>query len=386
MNTQTADAQTIDLAPQGAEHAAPAVQKASPLAGLKAGGGISAIIPQTMDDAFRLAKLIAIAGWAPKSYLVDSSNASLGYSPEKIAIAIMQGLEVGLTPMAAVQSIAVINGMPSLWGDGALGVVQASGLVEDFCETKLVDDAGHFIGYTCTALRAGRSTKIEHTFTMDDARKANLDKKTGPWQQYPQRMCQMRARAWVLRDGFADVMRGFKVAEEALDMGVVEEVEGAGRVGGVQRRSLTAKATAGSLDAFSGNSSNASVKSKTSAGKLSHTTNARGQQQVNSDKDSGVDRIGAEGGASEQTGSGEDLYGASLSMPEAAVRQFRDNGKWMPAFTWLSKTLPQIADQKVRQEFVDQFRDYFEAAINSGSGKAVEKLLNEQGVSFDARD
>ena len=53
---------------------------------------------------------------------------------------------------------------------------------------------------------------------MEDAKRAGLYGKQGPWQQYPKRMLQMRARAWALRDVFPDVLRGVHVAEEAQDL------------------------------------------------------------------------------------------------------------------------------------------------------------------------
>src|SRR3546814_20373487 len=57
---------------------------------------------------------------------------------------------------------------------------------------------------------------------MDDAKKAGRAGKQGPWSQYPQRMRQMRARAWAMRDGFADVLKGIGIAEEVRDFPVVE--------------------------------------------------------------------------------------------------------------------------------------------------------------------
>ena len=50
------------------------------------------------------------------------------------------------------------------------------------------------------------------------AKKASLWTKPGPWQQYPDRMLQMRARGFALRDTFADVLRGLISREEAEDM------------------------------------------------------------------------------------------------------------------------------------------------------------------------
>lgn len=57
---------------------------------------------------------------------------------------------------------------------------------------------------------------------MDDAAKAGLKGKQGPWTQYPKRMMQMRARSWALRDVFPDVLRGMPVAEEVMDYAPTE--------------------------------------------------------------------------------------------------------------------------------------------------------------------
>jgi hypothetical protein len=124
----------------------------------------------------------------------------------------MQGLEVGLAPMAALQSIAVINGRPALWGDGALAVVRASGLMESIKEWT--EDTTAY----CEARRKGEPEPIRRSFSDADAKAAGLTNKKGPWQDYRPRMRQMRARSWVLRDGFADVLKGLHIAEEAQDI------------------------------------------------------------------------------------------------------------------------------------------------------------------------
>ncbi|MFN3474044.1 MAG: hypothetical protein ACK4ZW_08370 [Blastomonas sp.] len=169
---------------------------------VQSGGTISAMIPQNIDQAFRLARAIAGSGMAPKAY---------GQDENKCFVGILAGAEVGLAPFQALQSIAVIGGNPSLWGDGALGLVQASGLLADIEET---DDGQKA---TCRMVRKGSPTAIVRTFSMDDAKKAGLAGKAGPWSQYPQRMRQMRARAWAMRDGFADVLKGLHIAEEVRD-------------------------------------------------------------------------------------------------------------------------------------------------------------------------
>lgn len=169
---------------------------------LQAGGTISAIIPQNMDEVFRLAKAVCAAGWAPKG--MDR--------PEACAIAIMHGLEIGLKPLTALQRIAVVNGRPTLWGDGAMSLVRASGLCSGVDET--IEGTGDARTATCAAHRKGEAKAIIRTFSVADAKKAGLWGKSGPWSQYPDRMLQMRARAFALRDGFADVLGGFYMREE----------------------------------------------------------------------------------------------------------------------------------------------------------------------------
>ena len=182
-----------------------------------AGNSVRAIIPQSIEEIVRVSKYIAAAGWCPKGYLVDHKNPSLGFDEHKIAVGIMHGLEVGLTPIAALQSIAVINGTPSIFGDGMLALIQSSGHLENFSEVEIQKDGKPF-GYKVTAKRKLIETPYEAIFTLADAAAANLTTKPGPWQQYPLRMCKWRARSWALRAGFSDVLRGLSSAEEVQDM------------------------------------------------------------------------------------------------------------------------------------------------------------------------
>ena len=172
---------------------------------MQAGGAIRAIVPQDFEGAWRIASAVVKAGMAPTG---------LG-TTEKVMVAIMHGLEVGMTPMAALQSIAVINGRPTIWGDGAIGLVRGSGKCEWIKER--VDGSGDAMVAHCEVKRKGEPDPIKATFSVADAKKASLWDKAGPWKQYPKRMLAMRARAFALRDGFADVLRGLGIAEEVSD-------------------------------------------------------------------------------------------------------------------------------------------------------------------------
>lgn len=186
-----------------------AVATAQPKPALKAQGGAPrAIVPADIDQAYRLATLVVRSGMAPKAF--DTA--------EKATVAIMHGLEVGLTPMAALQSIAVVNGMPTIWGDGMLALIQGSGLLEDIEETSEVNEKGEWQYSICRMKRRDRPTVTTRQFTRVMAAKAGLLGKQGPWSQYPDRMGQMRARSWCARDAFPDVLRGLHNTEETMDM------------------------------------------------------------------------------------------------------------------------------------------------------------------------
>lgn len=178
---------------------------AKPKPPLTGGGQIAALVPQDFEQAWRVAQVISHSGMAPRDM----------QTPEKLVVSIMHGLEIGLPPMQAIQSIAVVNGRPTVWGDGALGLVRGSGHLEDFEER--LEGEGDALRAVCRCNRKGQATPIIRTFSVAEARKAGLWGKSGPWSQYPQRMLAMRARAFALRDGFADVLKGIGITEEVHD-------------------------------------------------------------------------------------------------------------------------------------------------------------------------
>lgn len=173
---------------------------------IQAGGAVRAIVPQDFDSAWRIANAVVKAGMAPRGL----------ETPEKAMVAIMHGLEVGLTPMNALQSIAVVNGRPTVWGDGAIGLARGSGLLE-WMEERFEGQGDDYVA-VCLVKRRGEPKPVRGDFSVADAKRAGLWGKQGPWQQYSKRMLQMRARAFALRDGFADVLKGLSIKEEVDDI------------------------------------------------------------------------------------------------------------------------------------------------------------------------
>ena len=174
-----------------------------------------AIIPQTLDDAFRLGSMIFASGLAPYSMK----------SKEAVCAAVMYGMEIGLPPMQAVQSIAVIGGRPTIYGDAAIALVRQSGLLASFRET--IEGEGDDRAGVCRVSRlhpSGEVEEIVERFSVAQAKTAGLWDKRGrsgeatPWQLYPDRMLRARARGFALRDLFADVLKGLRIYEEAADI------------------------------------------------------------------------------------------------------------------------------------------------------------------------
>jgi hypothetical protein len=163
----------------------------------------------SVGDLLALSAQIAASGLAPRGL----------ETKEKVFVAIQMGMELGLSPMVSLRTIAVINGRPCLWGDGAMGLVSGSGQLESIHETA--SGEGENYTATCTVKRKGRP-EASASFSVADAKRANLWGKAGPWQQYPKRMLQMRARGFALRDVFADVLQGLMTSDEAADIEPVE--------------------------------------------------------------------------------------------------------------------------------------------------------------------
>jgi hypothetical protein len=143
--------------------------------------------------------------------------------PESVLIAIQLGMELGMTPMSALQNTAVINGRPAIYGDAALALVRASGQLVSYSEKEIGEAGKDSQGWTVTVQRNGFDAASE-TFTVADAKSAKLWGKSGPWTDYPRRMLKFRARGFLLRDQFGDILKGLRTVEESRDIPVERNV------------------------------------------------------------------------------------------------------------------------------------------------------------------
>ena len=162
--------------------------------------------PQTFDQLKIFADMAAKSSLVPKDYQGR---------PENIMLAVQMGSEIGLAPMQALQNIAVINGRPAVWGDAMLALVKCHPEFESVQES--IEGEGDKRVAVCTVIRRGQPPVVSR-FSVADAKAAGLWAKAGPWQQYPARMLQMRARGFAIRDSFPDALKGLISAEEAADI------------------------------------------------------------------------------------------------------------------------------------------------------------------------
>lgn len=174
---------------------------------------------RTFGDLLEYAAFTHNAGMAPASMK----------TPQAVAICLMSGREAGLTDSQSLSCVMVINNRPALWGDALPALIHSKSDCEYFEEWYEID--GHRLApadmareitpnvvAVCRAKRRSNSAEIMRAFSYQQAITAGLHTKN-IWKSYPWRMLQMRARALVARDGFADVLGGMGVAEEQQGIG-----------------------------------------------------------------------------------------------------------------------------------------------------------------------
>ena len=141
---------------------------------------------------------------------------------EKAFIIALKGVELGLSPMYAMEHVVVVNGKATIDGQAMLRLIyeRVPGARVDFvtpverqndeCEVEMA--------------RPGQKPQ-KFRFAMDDARRAGLLSKPGPWQQYPRQMLKWRAVSEGARTVFPDAIAGLYLPEEMGAKSVSEQGE-----------------------------------------------------------------------------------------------------------------------------------------------------------------
>ena len=164
------------------------------------------IAPPDLQQAMQFCKVMSESSFVPQGYR---------NKPGDILAAVTMGAELGLGPMQSLLGIAVINGKPSVYGDTLLSLVLGHPDCEDVIET-IENEGTEEATARCEVRRRGRQPAVR-TFSVDDAKRARLWGRKGPWTDYPSVMLKHRARGFALRDSFADALAGLVTTEEARD-------------------------------------------------------------------------------------------------------------------------------------------------------------------------
>lgn len=128
-----------------------------------------------------------------ESLAVGVMNDQSGAAKHRVAAQIMMGLELGMSPAAAVRGIHFVKGKMTLSADMLVNLARRDGWV---FHTKHSDPPGE----SCT-VKATHETEPEYefTWTMAMANKAGLNKAGSGWQNYPWDMLYARAASHVAR-------------------------------------------------------------------------------------------------------------------------------------------------------------------------------------------
>lgn len=223
------------------------------MAKLEAQSGVLPILPTNLEEAQRYASGLILAGIVPEAFKFSEKEARDREGVSKgdingplVLMGVLKSMEIGVAPQTGLAGLLPLNGRFSVWGDLAAGLVQRGGQVANQSVTWVggtfdpntplgdwPDDYGCEVRYW----RKGQESPYIGRFTVRDAKRAHLwmNQYKKPWIEHPNRMLFNRARALVLRDGFADALMGLSIAEEVIDMMPAPE-----EVGRVEAKRLTA--------------------------------------------------------------------------------------------------------------------------------------------------
>jgi hypothetical protein len=200
---------------------------------------------ETLADALAFADLMLMERMIPEHYKTRG----------QVVAAIQAGGEAGLKPMQSLKHIAMIHGTPTIWGEAAKGLVEASGLLTGWRDWWTIDgevvdeskDRDRIEEYpdsltAHTRMHRKGGATVERSFSVGDAKKGNIwAKRLSPWITYPKRMLRVRAMSWAMRDLFADALGGLSIREEQQD---IDPAERAAFEGGVPVAEIGPKVSA----------------------------------------------------------------------------------------------------------------------------------------------
>ena len=171
------------------------------------------LVAGNFDEAMKIATMLAGSKLVPTAYQ--------GH-PEDVLIACSWGESLGLKPLPALNAIAVINGRPQLFGDALKALCMKYGTIEEKWdnESGVWTMIAHRDGYPDVVQTYGYNDAIAAGHVSYNPQNNTFGlgvRKSDAWAKNPKRMCQMRCRAFVIRDAFPDVLQGINIEGDGYD-------------------------------------------------------------------------------------------------------------------------------------------------------------------------
>ena len=170
--------------------------------------GKNGYVVDDMEGAWRLARVYLQGGMIPDS-TIQGLSAEGAIARVAALIGVAHSMDIPVR--AAFRGITSVRGNLLIWGDLTVALCQ-----------RHRDWRGMEFAYTGELSKGDRTAivtvhrqgcpSVTQTFSQVDAKRAGLGGKV--WESYTDRMLFNRARAWALRDQFADALNGIGIGEE----------------------------------------------------------------------------------------------------------------------------------------------------------------------------
>lgn len=156
-----------------------------------------------------------ICMYGVKSSLLPSTVNTI----EKAIIIALKAREIGVPTMLGFSHINVVNGKPAISSELMLSLIfrNCPGAVIEYLETS--NDVCKI-----NARRPGQTRFSTFTYSIDDAKKANLDNKD-TWKKFPAAMLRARCISAMARALFPDAIMGCSYTPDELDPDAYEITE-----------------------------------------------------------------------------------------------------------------------------------------------------------------
>lgn len=171
-------------------------------------GDFTSGIFDEMTKAFRLAKVMCVAGNIPDNY----KN-----KPADCMVAIDMANRMGVSPLMVMQNLYVVKGKPSWSGQACMSFIQSNPDFSDVMPVYTGEPGKDSRGCYISAKRTSDGSEIKGVCVTIGMARAEGWTKNPKWQNMPDLMLAYRASAFFARVYCPKVLMGVSVEGEAED-------------------------------------------------------------------------------------------------------------------------------------------------------------------------